>query len=88
MVATGERRAAEPDAAGRRDETIQGWGPTHVAARLSAQVWGEINLLLQQARPQWVTKEAILGPVIFRLPMLDFDNAAVTVANLRMWGGR
>jgi len=43
---------------------------------------------MRQARPQWVTKEAILGPVVFRLPMLDYDSEAVRVANLRMWADR
>ena len=55
---------------------------------LPSQVLEEINQLMRQARPQWVTKEAILGPVVFRLPMLDYDSEAVRVANLRMWADR
>lgn len=55
---------------------------------LPAQVQAEINDLMQKARPQWVTKEAILGPVVFHLPMLDYDNTAVRSANLRMWADR
>ncbi|MFO0845495.1 MAG: hypothetical protein U0797_24440 [Gemmataceae bacterium] len=50
-----------------------------------ARVWEEINRVMREARPQWVTKEAILGPVVFRLPMLDYDNEAVRLANIRMW---
>lgn len=55
---------------------------------LPVQVQDEINQLMHRARPQWVTKEAILGRVVFRLPMLEFDSEAVRVANLKMWADR
>jgi hypothetical protein len=45
----------------------------------------EFDRVVQQAKPEWVMKDAVMGPVKFRLPMLDYDNDAVRAANLRMW---
>jgi hypothetical protein len=45
----------------------------------------EIDRVMKQAKPKWVVKEAVMGLVQFRLPMLEYDNDAVRAANLRMW---
>jgi hypothetical protein len=57
-------------------------------AAYSDQVWGEINRVMHLAQPQRVMKEAVMGPVTVRLPMLEYDTTSVLGAGTRMWSDR
>jgi hypothetical protein len=48
----------------------------------------EIKRVMQIARPQWMMKDALLGTVNFRLPMLEYDTEAVLGAGIGMWTDR
>lgn len=54
---------------------------------VGTNAWRKINQVMQEARPQWVTKSFPAGRTMIHLPMLDFDVKQVWEARKRMWNG-
>lgn len=73
-----------------RERDIRTSGKNEERGRISLRtiprlVQDEIDHVMAQAKPDWVMKDAVMGPLKVHLPMLEYDNDAVRAANLRMW---